>query len=196
MLDVLITVLAGYALGSLPIALWVGRAHGVDLLRTGDGNPGAWNAYEQLGARRAAPVFALDALKALLAGLIGHALGDWWLAWAGVAAAMIGHAFPIFARLRGGKAVMSFAGGAFALEPLAASLCLAATLALRAAGRGRAGAQVGVWSFPLVQLAFAPAGQVAGTGALMAIIGAKFGLDRLLRRSGRARSAAGGPPTT
>ena len=37
---------------------------------------------------------------------------------------MVGHAFPIWTGLRGGKAVMAFVGGAFALSPAAAGLCL------------------------------------------------------------------------
>ncbi len=68
--------------------------------------------------------FAGDALKAFAAGLAGWALAGWWGAWAGVAGAMAGHAFPVFARLRGGKAVMCFAGGAFVLSPYAALICL------------------------------------------------------------------------
>ena len=39
---------------------------------------------------------------------------------------MVGHAFPVFAGFRGGKAVMTFVGGAFALSPVAALVCLAA----------------------------------------------------------------------
>src|SRR5829696_7813394 len=112
----------GYLLGSVPVALTVGRAHGVDLRATGDGNPGAWNALEQLGPRRAWPAFAGDGAKGFLAGLAGLALGGFWAGWAGVAGAMLGHAFPVFAGLRGGKSVMCFAGGAFALSPVAA-LC-------------------------------------------------------------------------
>ena len=53
--------LLGYIAGSVPVALLVARRHGVDLRRVGDGNPGAWNALEALGARRAWPVFAGDA---------------------------------------------------------------------------------------------------------------------------------------
>ena len=53
----------GYLLGSIPVALLVARRHGVDLRRTGDGNPGAWNALEQLGGRRAAPAFLGDGAK-------------------------------------------------------------------------------------------------------------------------------------
>jgi glycerol-3-phosphate acyltransferase PlsY len=54
--------IAGYLLGSVPVALLVARHHGVDLYATADGNPGAWNALEQLGARRAWPAFAGDGL--------------------------------------------------------------------------------------------------------------------------------------
>src|SRR3954454_7266011 len=112
-------IIMGYLLGSIPVALLVARRYGVDLRRTGDGNPGAWNALEQLGPRRAAPAFLGDAAKAFLAGLIGHALGVGWVAYAAVAAAMVGHAFPVFASFHGGKAVMAFVGGSFALSPLA-----------------------------------------------------------------------------
>jgi glycerol-3-phosphate acyltransferase PlsY len=168
-------VVGGYLLGSLPIALVVGREHGVDLLRVGDGNPGAWNALEQLGPRAAAPVFVGDALKGLAAGLLGLAMGDVWVAYAGVAAAMVGHAFPLFASFHGGKSVMTFVGGAFALSPYAAAIALGLCVAVSLAARSFAwGARAGVFAFPLVQLAFDPAGRVAATGALMCIIGARF----------------------
>jgi glycerol-3-phosphate acyltransferase PlsY len=179
--------LMGYLLGSIPVALLVARRHGVDLLAAGDGNPGAWNALEQLGARRAWPVFAGDGLKGLLAGLLGLALGGVAGAYAGVAGAMLGHAFPVFARFRGGKAVMTFAGGAFALSPLAAALCLGACLLVTAGTRSFAlGARVGVFGFPLAQALVDPLGRVAATGALMSIIGARF----LVSRSGRATRAS------
>jgi len=66
---------AGYLLGSIPAALIVARRHGVDLRTVGDGNPGAWNALDQLGPRRAWPAFAGDGLKGTLAALAGLAIG-------------------------------------------------------------------------------------------------------------------------
>src|SRR3954447_23022542 len=125
----------GYLLGSVPVALLVARHHGVDLRRTGDGNPGAWNALEQLGGRRAWPAFVGDGLKGALAGVAGYLLGDVWTAYAAVAAAMLGHAFPLFARLRGGKAVMTFAGGMFAVALLPAVLALALCVAVSVGAR-------------------------------------------------------------
>ena len=180
----------GYGLGALPLAYLVARRHGVDLRRTSDGNPGAWNALEQLGARRAWPAFVGDGAKGLLAGLIGHLLGDWWTAWAGVAGAMAGHAMPPFA----GKAVMCFVGGAFALSPAAAAACGLLCLGVTARWGFAQGARAGVAAFPVAQLVTDPVSHVAGTGVLMTFIGALF----LLRRdmSGRASAGRDARPTT
>jgi acyl phosphate:glycerol-3-phosphate acyltransferase len=180
-MEYLAAVVAGYLLGSIPVALIVGRAHGVDLRALGDGNPGAWNALEQLGAGAAAPVFAGDALKGLAAGLTGLALGGVWVAYAAVAAAMLGHAFPLFASFRGGKSVMTFVGGALVLSPPAAAIALALCVAVSLATSFAWGARVGVFAFPLVQLAFDPASHVAATGGLMCIIGVRFLFSRPAR---------------
>jgi acyl phosphate:glycerol-3-phosphate acyltransferase len=184
--------LIGYVLGSVPFALLVARRHGVDLRRTGDGNPGAWNALEQLGWRRAWPAFAGDGLKGLLAGLAGVALGGVWAGYAGVAGAMAGHAWPAFARLRGGKAVMTFAGGMFAVAPAAAAAALGVCAAVALAARSFAwGARAGVIAVVPLQLLLDGATRVAATGALMCLIGALF----LARRSGgHATSATGAAP--
>jgi glycerol-3-phosphate acyltransferase PlsY len=194
-MGIVATILIGYVLGSVPVSSLVARRHGVDLHATGDGNPGAWNALEQLGAERAWPAFAGDAAKALLAGLAGQALGGWWTAWAGVAAAMVGHAAPVFARFRGGKSVMAFVGGSFALAPAAAFLALGVCLGVTAASAFKWGARTAVFGFPLIQLAVDPVEHVAGTGILMCLIGALFGLGRLRRRSAPATSSPGARPT-
>jgi glycerol-3-phosphate acyltransferase PlsY len=181
-------------LGSIPFAVLVARRHGVDLHATGDGNPGAWNALEQLGARRAWPAFAGDAAKGLAAGLLGLALDGVPAAYAGVGAAMVGHALPAFDRLRGGKAVMTFCGGAFAFAPPAAAIALAGCVAVSLATRSFAhGARVGVFGFPLAQLVLDGPARVAATGALMTLIGALF---ILRRRSAPASSGSASAPTT
>jgi glycerol-3-phosphate acyltransferase PlsY len=180
----LATIIVGYGLGSVPASLLVARAHGVDLLRTGDGNPGAWNALEQLGARRAWPAFLGDALKGAAAGAIGAALAGWGGAYAGVAAAMLGHAVPAFSRRRGGKSVMTFAGGMFACALPAAACALAVCGLVSLGARSFAwGARVGVFAFPVIQLAFDPAERVAATGALMTSVGLLFGIRALQSRA-------------
>jgi acyl phosphate:glycerol-3-phosphate acyltransferase len=188
-----VACIVGYVLGSIPVSLLVARRHGVDLYRTADGNPGAWNALEQLGWGRAWPAFIGDALKGALAAAAGLTLGGIWVAYAAVAAAMVGHAFPAFAHLRGGKSVMTFTGGALVLAPPAGVIALA-LLALLSFKRGgfALGARVGVFAFPLLQLATAPVEHVIATGGLMGLIGARFLVGR---RSVRATSVSGGSPT-
>ena len=191
-MEYVIAAIVGYLLGSVPVALLVARRHGVDLYRTGDGNPGAWNALEQLGGRRAWPAFIGDGLKGTLAGVAGLLLaGPVWIGYVAVAAAMLGHAFPLFARLRGGKAVMTFVGGAFALAPLAALVALAVCLLVTAVSSFAWGARVGVFGYPLAQLALRPVEEVAATGALMCVIGLLFAV----RRSAPATSGSGAAPT-
>jgi glycerol-3-phosphate acyltransferase PlsY len=187
-----LAAVTGYLLGSIPVSLLVARHHGVDLYHTADGNPGAWNALQQLGARRAWPAFAGDGAKALVAGVIGQLLGGWWLAWVAVLAAMVGHALPVFARGRGGKSVMCFVGGAFALSPLAALACLALCALVTITRRFAWGARGCVFAFPLAQLITDPVRHVAGTVVLMGLIGLLFALRR--RRPGRATAAPDAPP--
>jgi glycerol-3-phosphate acyltransferase PlsY len=186
--------IVGYVLGSIPVSLLLARRHGVDLYHTADGNPGAWNALEQLGWGRAWPAFVGDALKGSSAGALGLALDGIWVGYAAVAAAMVGHAFPAFAHLRGGKSVMTFVGGAVVLAPAAGALALA-LLALLSLTRGgfALGARVGVFAFPVLQLVTAPVAHVIATGALMCLIGARFVFSH---RSARATSVSDGSPTT
>jgi acyl phosphate:glycerol-3-phosphate acyltransferase len=189
------TVLIGYVLGSIPVSPIVARRHGVNLYETADRNPGAWNALEQLGPRRAWPAFVGDGLKGTLAGLAGLALAGSWGAYVGVGGAMVGHALPLFARFRGGKAVMTLVGGAFSFAPLPAVIALGGCVAVALLTRSFAfGARAGVFSFPLFQLLLEPVAEVAATGLLMTFVGVLFVLRR--RRNGRASSGSAAAPTS
>ncbi len=165
----------------------VARRHGVDLHSTGDGNPGSWNALEQLGGRRAWPAFIGDALKGLLAGGAGWLIGgDVTTAYAAVAGAMLGHALPAFDRLRGGKAVMTFVGGMFAVALLSTAAALAVCGAVSFAARSFAiGARVGIVCVPIFQALLDGPRRVIATGVLMCLIGLLF-----LVRPGGDRAAA------
>lgn len=170
-------VAIGYVLGSIPVAVLVGRSHGFDPRDVGDRNPGYWNVKSQRGGRAAVPVFVGDACKGAFAGGVGVVLDGptWGLAYAAVAAAMIGHALPVFARFRGGRSVLTFVGGMAVLSPVAAAVTAMVFVSVWALGRSLAlAARVGVFGFPLVQLGFESKERVAATGALMCIIGVRF----------------------
>ena len=206
-----VTVTIGYLLGSIPVAGMVARRHGVaDLRRTGDRNPGYWNAREVLGRRAAWPVFVGDVAKGAVAAAVGLGIStDWRLGYVGAAAAMIGHAWPVFAGFRGGRGVLTFVGAMCVLSPLAAAISVALMVVVIAATRSFVwGARAGVFAFPFVQLAIEGRYRTAATGCLMTFIGLRFataprraggrdfqgwfGLRMFLARAAAAtRSAAG-----
>ena len=88
---------AGYLLGSLPFALWISRARGVNILEVGSGNPGMTNVWRALGWKPALPVALLDTLKGALAAWAGAALtgSPLWALLAGLAA-VLGHSFSFW----------------------------------------------------------------------------------------------------
>jgi acyl phosphate:glycerol-3-phosphate acyltransferase len=187
---------AGYLLGSVPVAVLVARARRAPDPRTvGDRNPGYWNVRATAGRGAGVPVFAGDVAKGVLAGLVGVGLaGDaWGVAYVAVGAAMVGHAFPLFAGFRGGRSILTFAGGMAVLAPAAAALAIGACVAVSLLARSFAwGARVGVFGFPVLQLLLEARARVAATGALMSIIGLRFAMAAAAER--RLRSDPSGGP--
>ena len=102
---------------------------------------------------------------------------------------MVGHAFPLFAGFRGGKAVMTFVGGALRARPARrrplprAVRRASASAAVVQVGRARGRVRV-----PGVQLATDPVEHVMATGGLMY---ADRRCCSLIDRPGRATSAPG-----
>ena len=125
-----LAVLGGYLLGSLPFGYWLPLVvRGEDIRRLGSGNVGASNVFRVYGRRLGSAVALLDVAKGFAAAALGlWAGGELWGVLA-AAAAMAGHARPIFLRFeKGGKMVATAGGAFFALAPLAALVCLAVWL--------------------------------------------------------------------
>jgi glycerol-3-phosphate acyltransferase PlsY len=131
--DFLVIALA-FGLGAIPTALWVGKARGVDLRRTGSGNLGATNVYRSLGPRAGLAVLGADMLKGAAAVVLARRLGESGaIAVAAAAAAVLGHVLSPLAGFRGGKGVAAGGGAMLALAPAAGLIALgvfAATLAM------------------------------------------------------------------
>jgi len=81
-----------------------------------------WRAY---GRWLGVPVALLDVAKGFVPALIGVKLGGEWVGVLAGAAAMLGHARPIWLGFsKGGKMVATGGGVVLALAPLAAGICL------------------------------------------------------------------------
>ena len=122
----LIALPAAYLVGSVPIGIVVGRVtRGVDVRRYGSGATGATNVMRTLGPVAAVGVLALDWGKGAAVIFIARALSDSALlsATAGVAV-LVGHAWPVFARFKGGKGVATGLGVLTIISPVAGALAL------------------------------------------------------------------------
>ena len=130
-------VVGGYLLGSLPFGYWLPRIfRGEDIRKQGSGNVGASNVFRVYGRRLGIAVALLDLGKGCAAALLGLWAGGALVGVLAGAAAMIGHARPIFLRFEKGGKMVATAGGAFlALAPLAALGCVAVWLVVFLATR-------------------------------------------------------------
>ncbi len=128
----LLVVPVAYVLGSMPFGYWLVRLfRGEDIRTQGSGNVGATNVFRLYGKRLGVAVALLDVTKGLAAALLGLAVGGALVGVLTAAAAMLGHARPVFLRFqKGGKMVATAGGAALALAPLAALSCLAVWLAI------------------------------------------------------------------
>ena len=113
-----LAILAAYLIGSVNFGILVAASRGVDIRSVGSGNPGTSNVLRVLGKKLAAVVLLGDALKGVLAAAIGVAVGDPVFGYVTLAAAVIGHSFPIWHRLNGGKSVATALGGIVYLAPV------------------------------------------------------------------------------
>jgi acyl phosphate:glycerol-3-phosphate acyltransferase len=111
-------VVPAYFLGTFPSAVMVSRSKGVDITKVGSGNPGASNVSRTLGRKWGIAVFALDALKGVIPAAVGLLAADRKVAYAMVAASVLGHMFPVTRRFKGGKGVATMAGAMFVMQPI------------------------------------------------------------------------------
>ena len=115
--DIVIAIIIGYLLGSIPSAYLAGRLRkGVDIREVGSKNMGAMNVYYEVGRVEAVLVTLADLGKGIGAILLvrwlsGNPLISEFGLLTGLtgAAAVMGHVFPVFLKFRGGK------GGATAI---------------------------------------------------------------------------------
>jgi glycerol-3-phosphate acyltransferase PlsY len=105
-----LALLAGYLVGSIPFGLIFTRLAGLgDIRAIGSGNIGATNVLRTGRRELAAATLVADALKGTAAVLILGLLGQGSALVAGLGA-VIGHLFPVWLNLRGGKGVATYLG--------------------------------------------------------------------------------------
>ena len=117
-------LLVAYLIGAIPFSIILGKwIKGIDVRRHGSGNPGGTNSLRFLGGKVGALVIAGDISKgAIIVILIRLGIfGDSDMLFHPLAygfASAFGHAFSVFIKFRGGKAVGTTVGAMSAFNPL------------------------------------------------------------------------------
>ena len=113
LLTLVLAVVGGYLLGSIPFGLIAARLGGVgDIRNVGSGNIGATNVLRTGRKDLAAITLVGDMAKGAAAVLIARWMSNDSAAAVALAGgtAFIGHLFPVWLRFRGGKGVATFFG--------------------------------------------------------------------------------------
>jgi len=135
--ELLLWVLIGYGLGSVPFGMVLARVMGLGNLRDiGSGNIGATNVLRTGNKKAAALTLLLDGAKGAVAVLLAR--------WTGAGedavqlaalAAFLGHCYPVWLGFRGGKGVATFLGIWLALAWPVGLACCATWAVVAALGR-------------------------------------------------------------
>ncbi len=186
-------IVPAYLVGTFPSAVMVARSKGIDIHEVGSGNPGASNVARTMGTKWGVVVFVLDGLKgaipAAVALLVTHRPSP--LAYALVAAAVVGHMYPVTRHFKGGKGVATIGGATLVLQPLLFAVLTVGWVAIRqATGKASLASLMLTVGFPLgVALMGGPGWEVAAAVALGALVLMRH-LDNIKRLLGGSELSA------
>ena len=130
---ILLGVAVSYLIGSMPTALWIGKAfYGIDIREHGSGNSGASNTFRTLGKSAGVLVLLLDIIKGLTAACLVRyytfiEMGS--VRYVNLQllfglSAVLGHIFPIYAKFKGGKGIATLLGMVIGIHYLSALVCI------------------------------------------------------------------------
>ncbi|HKV58406.1 MAG TPA: glycerol-3-phosphate 1-O-acyltransferase PlsY [Ktedonobacteraceae bacterium] len=141
-IQLLLIAIIGYLWGSIPAGYWMGkllRGKDFDIRAYGSHKIGATNVLRTLGKAPAAIVLVFDLSKGvgptLLASLVPFFYGSGWGPTVAGLAALIGHCYPVFIGFRGGRGVLTGAGGLLVISPLTFIIDLVVTFSTIAISR-------------------------------------------------------------
>ena len=128
-LTLLLFCMLSYLLGSIPTAVWFGKAYfGIDIRTQGSGNAGATNTLRTLGKKAGLFVLIVDFMKGFSAcnlmmlqnhvsntDIVQREMYITYQLLLGVCA-VAGHIFPVFAKFKGGKGIATMIGVVLAVD--------------------------------------------------------------------------------
>ena len=134
-LPLFIAILVGvaivsYLLGSLNFGVIISKLRGKDVRESGSGNAGATNMTRLYGKKIGILTFVGDALKAVLSCIIGIVLVGSLGGFVAGFFCVVGHAFPVYFKFKGGKGVACMAAVVLVTSPVCFLILLAIYIVL------------------------------------------------------------------
>ena len=187
----LLSLLAAYALGSVPFSYLVARLCGIeDVRKVGSGNVGATNVMRSAGTLPGLLALVLDSGKGAVAVALAQRFdGSGLLPALAAAGVVVGHVYPVWLGFRGGKGVATGAGAFAPIAPLAslaAALTFGVVLALTR--YVSVGSILGTAALSILLFALDAPPPVARVGVLLALLIVfkhKDNIERLLKGNER-----------
>lgn len=116
---ILISIIGGYLIGSIPFGLILTRLGGYgDIRDIGSGNIGATNVLRTGNKKLALATLILDSVKGAAAVGIATYFSTFETAMVAGFCALLGHLFPVWLKFKGGKGVATTLGTLLALKPI------------------------------------------------------------------------------
>ena len=121
----IICTVVPYLLGSINFAVIISsKSFNDDVRNHGSGNAGMTNMLRLYGKKAAIFTLGGDALKAILAALVGYFMIGMLGAYIAGFFCILGHMFPVFFKFRGGKGVVTAAASMLMCNPIVFLLLL------------------------------------------------------------------------
>lgn len=185
MLYILIVAI-GYLLGNISSSYLMGKLNSnIDVRQYGSGNLGATNVFRVLGLKEGSIVVLGDALKGIVATLIGIWLKGEMGGLIGGMAAIVGHNWPFLLGFKGGKGIATSLGTIVILFPsLSLILFVAWILVFALSGYVSLASIISAALLPILVMIFKPSwGNIIGTLLIggLAIYRHKDNISRLLK---------------
>lgn len=155
-------IIISYLIGGIPFGYLIAVVNGIDIRKQGSGNIGATNVGRVLGRKYGLIIFILDMLKGFVAVflvpvLVGSEImfpttSDNLLVILCGFCTILGHAFPVYLKFKGGKAVATSFGVFIWLVPISIAIAF------------------GVWLLTVIVSRYVSLGSMIGTLALVGVI--------------------------
>jgi glycerol-3-phosphate acyltransferase PlsY len=128
-MNIALTLVIAYLLGSIPFAYIIGRINGIDIRNIGDRNVGAFNVFRHLGFGPGFATVILDMAKGAGTIFLARILEvPEIVIFAAGLVAVIGHIWPVFLKFKGGRGEATIIGILFALVPWQIAITFIAAL--------------------------------------------------------------------